>query len=107
MQQFPDVRAFCDELDCPGAACLPFGNAGFALVLPDCDRNEAVEWGHRLIDRATAAASGGYSVQASVGVASVAMPPKNFAHETLLSSADRCLYGARASGRSTVKSIEI
>jgi hypothetical protein len=42
-----------------------------------------------------------------VGVASVSLPPVNFDPELMLESADRCLYGARASGGAMVKSIEI
>ncbi len=46
-------------------------------------------------------------VTLSVGVATVALPPKNFPAEDLLAAADRCLYGSRASGGGVVKSIEI
>ena len=46
-------------------------------------------------------------VTLSVGVATLALPPKNFPAQDLLTAADRCLYGSRASGGGVVKSIEI
>jgi hypothetical protein len=42
-----------------------------------------------------------------VGVASVALPPKNFPAEELIRAAERCLNGARLAGGNAVKSIEI
>jgi len=100
----------CARLDQPGASCLPYGEAGFALVMPACERGEAVGIGHRLIDevgRVPRRSQGLSAAGVSVGVATVAMPPKNFAHEELLAAADRCLYGSLASGGGVVKSIEI
>jgi len=100
----------CAGLDQPGASCLPYGEAGFALVLPACERGEAVGIGHRLIDEVGRVPRRGDGLPAAgvgVGLATVAMPPKNFAHEELLAAADRCLYGSLASGGGVVKSIEI
>jgi hypothetical protein len=42
-----------------------------------------------------------------VGVATIALPTKNFLPATLLDGASRCLYGSHASGGTVVKSIEI
>jgi len=92
--------------------CAPYGEAGFALILPGCERREAVEDGNQLIaqirrldpDRDRHAARG---VAVSIGIASVALPPKNFPSDDLLTAAARCLYGSQASGGGVVKSIEI
>jgi GGDEF domain-containing protein len=102
----------CWALDHSHAVCLPYGEAGFALVLPDCDRQLAVRLGNELIRRVRQAVSGrGPSPMPtpglSVGAATVSLPPKNFPARDLLSSADRCLYGSRSSGGGVVKSIEI
>ena len=46
-------------------------------------------------------------VTVSIGVASVALPPKNFPAAELIRAAERCLNGARLSGGNAVKSLEI
>ena len=43
----------------------------------------------------------------SIGVSSVALPPRNFPATELIRSAERCLGGARLAGGNAVKSIEI
>ena len=106
------LRNACWAAGHPGMACIPHGEAGFAIILPDCERRKAVEIGDELIqaisrvtpvglDRGSRAAS------LSVGVASVAMPPKNFPPSDLFTTASRCLYGSHASGGGVVKSLEI
>jgi HD-like signal output (HDOD) protein/GGDEF domain-containing protein len=113
---FQDLRRMAEEacwaLDHPRAVCLPYGEAGFALVLPNCDRQLAVRLGNELIDRVRRAMSGRGSSPLptpglSVGAATASLPPKNFPAHDLLSRADRCLYGSRSSGGGVVKSIEI
>ena len=106
------LETACRNLDHPAATCVTHGEAGFALILPACDRQLAVRLGNQLIGqlRRLGPAGGAGSQQAvsmSVGAATVALPPKNFPPEDLFAAADRCLYGSRASGGGVVKSIEI
>jgi diguanylate cyclase (GGDEF)-like protein len=106
------LETACREVDHPGAICTPYGEAGFALILPNCERQQGVRLGdqlrramHRTPGRRSADAR--QPIALSVGVATVALPPKNFSPADLLQGADRCLYGSRASGGGVVKSIEI
>jgi len=106
------LETMCREVDHPCAMCVAYGEAGFALVLPDCERSAAVRLGNQLIEQVRAlgspgGSSGGRPASISVGVATVAMLPRNFLPNELLKSADRCLYGSSASGGGVVKSIEI
>jgi PleD family two-component response regulator len=91
---------------------MPHGEAGFAIILPDCERRKAVEIGGELMHAVSSGApagldSGSRAASLSVGVATVAMPPKNFPPSDLFATASRCLYGSHASGGGVVKSLEI
>ncbi|MBN2477224.1 MAG: HDOD domain-containing protein [Pirellulales bacterium] len=108
----PFLESVCRNVDHPAAVCLRHGESGTALVLPDCERRRAVELGNQLTREVRRLApvdghSQRHPISVSVGVATVAMPPKNFIAEDLFAAADRCLYAAHASGGSLVKSIEI
>ena len=106
------LEAACRGLDHDCAICLPHGEAGFAVVLPDCDRSSAIKLGHKLLERVkhlytndvSAAAT---TIGVSIGVATLSLPPKNFPPNDLFEGATRCLYGSHASGGGVVKSIEI
>ncbi len=105
------LEATCRRLDHSPAVCLPYGEAGFAVILVDCERqlavglgNQVVESFHRLQGRQAGTRP---LLRVSVGAASVALPPKNFPAADLLNAAARCLYGSHASGGGVVKSIEI
>jgi hypothetical protein len=83
------------------------------IVLPSCDRQEAVRVANslirhveRLLERAVAS---GCPVQGviSAGVASVTLPSKSFHPMELLQTAERCLAAAQASETSVAKSLEI
>lgn len=113
---FGKLRRFlgttCRNLEHPNMTCLSQGEAGFVLILPDCDRSSAVRLGNLLIDGMRRLSTLGdrdhrTTLTLSVGVATVSLPPKNFPARDLLAAADRCLYGSRASGGGVVKSIEI
>jgi HD-like signal output (HDOD) protein/GGDEF domain-containing protein len=96
----------------PGMACLQHGEAGFAVILPDCERRKAVEIGADLIQTISCARPTEHhltprAASLSVGVATVAMPPRNFPPSDLFTTASRCLYGSHASGGGVVKSLEI
>ncbi|MHC4401099.1 MAG: HDOD domain-containing protein [Planctomycetota bacterium] len=102
----------CRGVTHPGAVCLPHRDAGFAVVLPDCERQQAVQAGTELIDHvsrltSSRASSKGSAPSISVGAATLPVPSKNFPPQDLLSGAERCLYGSHTSGGGVVKSIEI
>ncbi|MHC4176487.1 MAG: HDOD domain-containing protein [Planctomycetota bacterium] len=113
----PGVRGFgelrqaledlCRRVDHPCAICLAYGDAGFALILPHCERPLAVQLASQLIEQLRRSgllgADDRRATSISVGAATVALPPKNFPPEDLLAAADRCLYGSQASGGSVVK----
>ncbi len=90
-----------------------FRSCRHVLVLPGCDRHEAVRLAEetlsrielmtrRLEEKGTA-----LEYLASAGVSSVALPPKNFPPKDLFDSAARCLAAAQSSGSNVVKSLEI
>lgn len=102
------LRAAVQSLGYRLVLCQPFGDAGVAVILPGCDRMQAVELGWQLVDamKRSARTVEGSQVGVSVGVAAVAIPPRNFPPSDLLDGAQRCLYASRASGGGVVKSIE-
>jgi HD-like signal output (HDOD) protein/GGDEF domain-containing protein len=109
LRRFLEVA--CRKLEHPCAICVPHGDIAFAVILPGCDRRSAVQLGNQLIDRVRQlglgrSASGRPAVSVSAGLATVALPTKNFPPQDLIEAANRCLYGAHASG-GVLKSIEI
>lgn len=101
----------CRQVDHLQAQLLQTREARFGLILLDCDRQQAVRMANQLVrevrHRSSSPVGGSPAVTISVGAAAVALPPKNFPPQDLLEAADRCLYGAQASGGNSVKSIEI
>ncbi|GAB6164667.1 hypothetical protein JCM19992_06670 [Thermostilla marina] len=102
----------CERLEHPAAVVQPYGDAGCALVLPDCERKQAVEYGHYLVDtiRSLPIGKGGLAqgiLTLDVGIAEVDVPSRNFEPRRLLEAAARCLNASHASGGAVVKSIEI
>ena len=93
--------------------CMQMGEARFALVLPGCDRDEAVAIADALVRRSRVALAsaaereGQISITVSAGVATVVSPAKNFWPAQLSERAASCLRAAQSSGGSTVKSIGI
>jgi HD-like signal output (HDOD) protein/GGDEF domain-containing protein len=105
------LQAACRDLGHPETICLPYEDHGFAVILPDCERQPAVRYANELIDRVRQASAGvpsrgrpAFSV--SVGAATVSVPTRNFLPQDLFEGAQRCLFGARASGGGVAKSIE-
>ena len=92
----------CGQLDHPGTISLPHTEFGYALILPDAERAQAVELGNDLVR-----AVRGVALKVDIGVASIGQLPKNFPPRDLLDGAERCLYASHASGGGVVKSIEI
>jgi GGDEF domain-containing protein len=94
-------------VDHPSPICLPHGDMGFAVILPDCDRQRAARLANQLIEQFRRLVSGQSALSISLGAATVSVPSKNFPAEDLLHGAERCLYGSHASGGGVIKSIEI
>lgn len=108
LQQF--LIAACSQLDHPDSVCLPHGDTGCAWILPDCERETAVLYGHQLIRTVNSlrvSNQASFSAVLGIGIAFVATPAPNFPAEDLLSAAERCLFGSLASAGGVVKSIEI
>jgi HD-like signal output (HDOD) protein/GGDEF domain-containing protein len=105
------LESACRGLDHPRIICDPYHQAGFAVILPECDRQQAVELGGRVLQAFAQLTSfvspDGPVLNVGVGAAAVSLPPKNFRAEQLLAAAKRCLYGSHASGGTVVKSIEV
>ncbi len=106
------LEAACRHIDHERTVCLPYNNAGFAVILVGCDRQLAVRLGNQLIEQVSrnacdVEAGRHFAPVICAGAATVGMPPKNFPPKDLMIAADRCLNGCRASGGGVVKSIEI
>ena len=105
------LRETCGAVEHPLTECMMYREAQFALVLPDCDRDQAVQLTDHLVKTVQRLgeqrASGGIKMTVSAGVATVSMPPKNFPAQDLIDRAERCLYAAQTSGGNCLKSIEI
>jgi len=106
------LQKAAETLGHDGSILLPYGDWGVAVVLPDCDRQEAVRLGNQLLAAMRQVSWGGIwnsrgGMALGIGIASVDMPPKNFPAEDLLEAAGRCLFGSHSCGGGVVKSIEI
>lgn len=109
-QVLHDVVRFCKTCDVAGASCVQVGTACLGLVLPGCDRAEAVEQADRLLAsfrKGGRPATHDLELTISIGVATAASPPKNFRVDDLIESAKRCLSAARHAGGDALKSIGI
>lgn len=105
------LEAACRRLDHHESVCLPYHDFGCAWVLPDCDRETAVEYGYQLMGIISRLPAGDWptakALTLQIGVSHVATPAPNFPPEDLLTAAGRCLAASAASGGGVVKSIEI
>jgi len=105
------TRKVCDNLDAPGQNCYLLDDNRLALVLPNFDRQQAVQWAGEtvrnmpeLFDKCL---PGNGTATLSAGIASVGVPPKNFPPTDLFESAQRCLNGAILSTGHTANSISV
>lgn len=87
------------------------GDGQVALLLYGSDRQQTVAVARRLMQLAD---EGRWldkgretPITLSIGIASVAMPAKNFPAADLIAAAQRCLFGASSGGGNSVKSIDI
>jgi HD-like signal output (HDOD) protein len=94
-------------------ALLSITAVQLAVVLPDCERRQAVALANEVMNHvaglvvANEVTPALHTATLSAGVATVAAVPKNFDPWRLVESAERCLYAARSCNTNTVKSIEI
>jgi HD-like signal output (HDOD) protein/GGDEF domain-containing protein len=106
------LYSICQGLDHGELRCHRLPRGSVSLVLANCERRQAVRlvqqlldsW-RRLADGARTAAWAGTSI--SIGLAAVALAPRNFPAQELVTSAARCLSGAQSSGGNCFKSIEL
>lgn len=80
-----------------------------ALLQPGQDRGASVALAKQVLQGMCRRAVGspGSGISLSAGIASMGVPPKNFAPEDLIHAARRCLSAAQASGGGSLKSIDI
>jgi GGDEF domain-containing protein len=102
----------CRILGGDGENIVPLGEARIGLLIEDCDRLAAAAFAWRLLDAARryvrqALCDAARPIKISLGVATVALPPRNFSERQLIEAARRCLQAAQTSGGDTVKSIEM
>jgi HD-like signal output (HDOD) protein/GGDEF domain-containing protein len=98
----------CRQSEIPGANCYELRPGRVAIVLPNCDREASLAWAHELLTLVRARNVDEIEPQFSIslGLATVALPPRNFAPQQLLEAAQRCLFAAQRS-RNCVKSVEV
>jgi HD-like signal output (HDOD) protein len=87
---------------------VPLGEHCFGVMLDDCERSDAVDTARRMLERTRKRfTSVSDQLRVSAGVATLALPPRNFPERELIEVAVRCLLGAQVSGGGTVKSFEL
>lgn len=104
------IRAGCRQL-AEGAICQQVRDERFAIVLPECDRTQALRDCDELLPvlrgiLADQAGNSGGMLRLCLGVASVTLPTATFPPQELIRGATRCLNAALSSNGDCVKSIE-
>ncbi len=92
--------------------CLQLNSGHFALLWSDCARSEALATLRTIQQQIPAwqdecLVSDTVRLSLSAGVATLALPSKNFPPSDLIASAERCLDAAIHSGGNSLKSIEL
>jgi len=101
------VVAACAAVDWPGALVTAVGPRCTALVLPRCERRQALDIFEELRFRFRKTLSGdAIMAKLSGGIATVGLPPRDYDVGELAASAERCLLAARSSAGDAAKSIE-
>jgi diguanylate cyclase (GGDEF)-like protein len=84
--------------------CARYGGEEFVVILPQCDRESAIEVAERLRQSiASSPLSRSEPITASIGVATYPSGAKN--KEELIEMADRAMYLAKAAGRNRVRTL--
>jgi HD-like signal output (HDOD) protein len=101
------VHLLC-ELPCE---CLLVEDARLAILLPNCDRQQAVATTRTLTEQLASwlveRGEAGAPLAFSAGVATLATPTRHSRADDLLEAAERCLFAAVQSGGRVVKSIDV
>jgi GGDEF domain-containing protein len=103
------LQRVCQEF---GGSVVSHSQAEQALIWANCDRSQATRMANELLRRAVHDLTKHHDetlgpIAISIGVATVALPSKNFPPLELAESASRCLSSAQLSGGNTVKSIGV
>ena len=110
-RRIDELGQLCGACDIPGASLVEARQACFALILPGCDRREAVAVADDILqrqrDESRPVGKTGRRLGVSVGAATVPQPSKNFRVDDLIDSAGRCLSTAQLCGGNTLKSIGV
>jgi diguanylate cyclase (GGDEF)-like protein len=84
--------------------CARYGGEEFVVILPQCDRQNAIDVAERLRESiASSPMSTSEPITASIGVATYPSGAKN--KEELIEMADRAMYLAKAAGRNRVRTL--
>ncbi len=111
-QAITRLQSLCTSVN-EGQKPVQLAESRFALLLARSDRRYGLEVGNQLISELQKLANqqfqrtSGKPLSASIGLAAVTLPAKNFAAEALVECAERCLFGAKTSGGNSIKSIEL
>lgn len=101
----------CATIDSRIRCCVRTQETRFALLIPHCDRRQAVELGRQVLRTMREAlkvhSAASCSLRVSVGAATVHAPAKNFWPDELVQRAERCLRAAQLAGGNTLKSIGV
>ena len=98
----------CAAVEWPGALTTAVGATRTAIVLPRCDRRQALDWFDELRRRfREAVAADGSATKLSVGIVAVGLPPRDLPVDEIIAAAERCLYAAQSSAGDAAKSIEL
>ena len=103
------IGTICQGLGLQDAICRQTSDSQFALILPSYDRWGGVEAANQLLRELrhiAAPSEASPTMTISIGLAAVALPPKNFRPQDLIDSAQRCLHAAQSCGGNALKSIE-
>jgi HD-like signal output (HDOD) protein/GGDEF domain-containing protein len=91
--------------------CLMATDSRYAVILPQCDRQQSVTTAKRLLEEiprwAAVQTDGSVDLQCTAGIATLAAPSANFPPQNLVDAAERCLFASQASGGRIVKSIDL
>ncbi len=105
------MERLIDKVRDTGDTRMRLDDGRFAVVCGDCDRGQAVTLANQLLGEVRRAATGrreeGGGFTASIGVATLSIPSRNFPAHELIAAAQRCLNAAKASGGDGSKSIEL
>lgn len=94
-----------------GLSTMPVSDSRLAVIMSGLDRQQAIAVGRDILEtirhRSGKDAHDPGALSVSIGLASLAMPPRNFPVMEMVQAAERCLHGVQLSGGDGFKSIEI